>query len=266
MSRTLKLIDHLLTRARHLEQLGQTTDALDLLSRLEGFPDLPIPTLTDIQVKLAEFYLEQRKYVRAARHLKTALKHEPTNARCHFLLATALSSGSKPDPQAALKHFHLALELDPHQPDCLAACGALEVRQGLKKEGLEHLRRASKLAVDDLNVMKQVVTGLRLANESSEARGLLLAARFRNPRSREVQQLWNDFYFRRARKHQQLGVARLTTRSKQEKPVILPFIRLTADEATPSPSHKTVRRDNSEKLPPPRGAFRLIRPDQRHAQ
>src|SRR5205823_2922162 len=107
--------------------LGQTTDALDLLSRLERFPDLPIPTLTDIQVKLAEFYLEQRKYVRAARHLKTALKHEPANARRHFLLATALSSGSKPDPQAALEHFHLALELDPHQPDCLATCGALEV-------------------------------------------------------------------------------------------------------------------------------------------
>jgi len=266
MSRTLKLIDHLLARARHLQQLGRTTDALDLLDRLEKIRDLPTQFLVDTQIQLADFCLRRRKYVRARRHLKAALKHEPANAHYHFLLATALSSGRNANPQDALKHFLLSLEIDPDQPKCLAACGALETRQGVKKEGLEHLRRAAELAPDDAEVIRQVVTGLRLAIETGEARGLLLAARFRNPGSPEFQGLWNDFYFHRARKAQQLAKTRSAAPQKYEEPVILPFIRLISEQETPEQPRKIIRKDGSGKVPPPRGVLRVLRPDQRHAQ
>ncbi len=266
MSRTLKLIDHLLARARHLQKLGRSTDALELLGHLEEFRDLPSRFLVDTQFQLADFCLSRRKYVRARRHLKAALKHEPANAHCHFLLATALSSGRNADPQDALKHFLLSLDLEPDQPKCMAACGALEIRQGMKKVGLKHLRRAAELAPDDAEVIRQVVTGLRLANETGEARGLLLAARFRNPGSPEFQGLWNDFYFHRARKAQQLAKTRSAAPQKYEEPVILPFIRLISEQETSQQPRKIIRKDGSGKMAPPRGDLRVLRPDQRHAQ
>jgi Flp pilus assembly protein TadD len=262
-STTLGLVDHLLSRGRHFQQLGRPHDALRILSRLAGFRELPAAVAVETQCRLGELQLRHKRYARARRHLAAALRFDPDNTRAHFLMAQALDGNRDADPARAADHYRAALALDPAQPECLCAFGALALRLNRTDEGLECLRAAARLAPDDLVVLAKVAAALRLAGRCEEARGLLLAARFRHPRDARYRKLWDEFQFHAARGAQN---AARTGRSPDDGPVILPFLR-PVREAAPRTAvdGKIIRADGQSATAPHRGQAAPVR-DRRQAQ
>jgi tetratricopeptide (TPR) repeat protein len=259
----LNLVDELLSRSRRFQQLGRFDEALNLLTRLVGFHELPVYAAEEIEIRLGELSLRRRNYKRARRHLLAALVHQPDNARAHYLLANAFSRGRRPDAQRALAHYRRSIELEPDHAIRLCAYGLLLVRLGQAQNGLRHLRRAVEGAPEDVSILKQVIKGMQLANHAEEARRLLVTARFRSPRDRRLLALWNDLHFHQLRRDQQTTLHRSPSITSDD-PVLLPFLRL---EGGPVLSRRaSVRRDGPSGTPPPRGLLHIRRPDQRHAQ
>ena len=116
MSSTLNLVDHLLSRGRHLQQIGREQDAIHTLERLAGFRELPLDVAEETQVRLAELLMDRGQFESARRHLAAALIHRPFSARYHFLMASALEADEKGDERRALEHYRLSLEIDGEQP------------------------------------------------------------------------------------------------------------------------------------------------------
>jgi tetratricopeptide (TPR) repeat protein len=264
MSRMLNLVDELLSRSRHFQEIGLQNEAFDILIQLAEFRDLPTNVAEEVEVRLGESYLRQRRYKRARGHLAAAVRLQPGNARYHYLLATAFRRGNRPNAKRAVEHYRRSLELEPQQAARLCAYGAFLVQLGRSREGLRHLRRASEAAPDNVRILKRVVKGMRLANRGEEARRLLLVARFRAPRDRRLLSLWNDFQFQQIRKEQQTALQRFTT-NRSESPVLLPFVRLSEGRARSRQARAGIRQDGPSGTPPPRSILRVRRPDQRHA-
>ena len=251
MSKTLNVADHLLALGRKHQELGRVHDAVNAFERLANFQELPAEVAEEIQVRLAELALRRRKFLRARRHLTAALTHQPDNSRYHHLMATAADSGAKADPERAAKHFQLSLELDPNQPTCLGEYGMLALKLGRTALGLRCLRRAAELTPDDPQVIGRLAEGLRLANLAREARDVLRAALFRNPRDGRFRKLWNDFQFQQLRREQQNARhASRVEKAADKGPVILPFVR-PVPEAMPARKGKIIRRDTASPTPPP---------------
>jgi tetratricopeptide (TPR) repeat protein len=258
-STTLGLVDHLLSRGRYFQQLGRTHDALRLLTRLAGFRELPAAVAEEVQFRLGELQLGRRRHARARRHLAAALRLAPENPRYHFLLARAHDDARDGDDARAAEHYATSLALDGTQTDCLCAYGRVALRQGQTEEGLECLRVAARLAPDDVTVLADVAAGLRTANRTDEARGLLLAARFRHPHDSRYRKLWDDFQFQAARRAQDAARARKSP--ADEGPVLLPFLRPVGEPASrPAAAGRIIRADG----PHLRGGTRAN--DQRQAQ
>jgi tetratricopeptide (TPR) repeat protein len=264
MSTMLNLVDRLLARARRLRALGRTHDALAAFERLLTLGDLPGPVAEETQARLAELHLRHGRFRRARRHLAAALQHRPDSARYHRLMARAVAGGPGADGRRALDHYRRSLELAPDRPRCLCACGRLALHLGRRDEALARLRRAAELAPDDPEVLGRVADGLRRANEADEARALLRAARFRHPRDPRFRRLWDDAQFRELRKEQEL--ARLGNGCPDDGPVLLPFVRLTADDVPAAAGPRVVRHDPPAPLPAPHPAGGSRLPPQRHAQ
>jgi Tfp pilus assembly protein PilF len=266
MSMTLNLVDRLLAMGRTFQHLGRTHDARTALGKLAAFGDLPAATAEETQVRLAELHLSQRKYRRARRHLTAALLHQPTNARYHYLLATALDNDGQGDDNRAAEHYRKSLELDPEQPRCLGAYGLLLLRQGQTEDGLKALRRAGELAPDNPEAVGTLVEGLRREGLLDEARLALRAALFRNSRDARFHRLRSDFEYHQLRQQQEAGRRRNRAGQGEDGPVLLPFVR---PEAPSKPVHvvrKIVRRDDASPPPAPHLARRARRPDQKRAQ
>jgi tetratricopeptide (TPR) repeat protein len=262
-STTLNLVDHLLSRGRYFQQLGRPLDALRILSRLAGYRELPAAVAEEVQFRLGELQLGRKKYARARRHLAAALRHAPDNPRYQFLLGRAHDNDRDGDPARAAEHYSASLALDGTQTDCLCAHGSLALRLNRTEEGLECLRGAARLAPDDVKVLAKVVAALRTAGRADEARGLLLAARFRNARDGRYLKLWNDFQFHAARREQ--DAARSGKAFADDGPVLLPFRRLAREAAPRSVvAGKIIRADGPTTPAPHRGPARVS--DQRQAQ
>jgi len=240
-STTLGLVDSLLSRGRHFQQLGRTHDALRILCRLASHRELPAPVAEEVQLRLGQLQLRRQKHQRARRHFAAALRYAPDNPRYHFLLAQAFDNDRDGDLARAAKHYRQSLAGDASQADCLCAHGTLALRLNRTEEGLQSLRAAARQAPDDLTTLTQVTAGLRTHNRAEEARGLLLAARFRHPRDGRYLKLWNDHQFHVARRDQ--AVARVTRSVGDEGPVLLPFRRPSGDAPPRLNSGKIIRAD-----------------------
>ncbi len=264
-STTLDLVDLLLARGRALQQFGRHHDALRLLTRLAGFRDLPAPAAEDVQFRLGEVYLRRRKYCRARRHLAAALAHGPDNPRYHYALARAFDNDRDGDAARAAEHYRTSLELDGTQVDCLCAFAALAINLGRADEAVPCLRAAAAQAPDDLKVLGKVVSGLRKVNRTEEARGLLLAARFRHPRDARYLALWNHFQFQSARREQE-DARRAKASSCDDAPALLPFVRPARPTPTPALVAGRVLRHDGPSAPAPHLSHPARLPGQRHAQ
>jgi Tfp pilus assembly protein PilF len=264
MSRTLKLLDHVFRRGRHLQKLGRHQDAFALFQRLSQFGNLPHALAAATETRLARHYLRRRKYRLASHHLRTALCHRPENARVHYLLGHALASARQPDLKAALGHYNRSLALRPNQPRCRSAYGVLLVRMGWSEEGIRQLRQAAEQAAGQVVVLDRVVTGLCVAGRIDEARDILLAARFRQPHDARVQYLWNRWKYRMLRKSQEAALRqKADSADHHQGPVLLPFAPVSKAGVR---GGKILRRDPASRIPAPQSRLAVHRPEQRHAQ
>jgi Tfp pilus assembly protein PilF len=251
MSTMLNLVDHLLTTGRRYQTLGRSHDARAMLGRLLGLRELPPAVAEEAQVRLAELELGRHKYLRARRHLAAALTYQPECGRYHRLMAAALEDDDMGDPERALEHYRLALQADPDDAGCQGDFGLLAMSLGHREEGLAALRRAAELAPDDPETVAKLVEGLCEADEADEARRLLLAARFRNPRDARFLDLWNDFQFQQL--HEEQETTRRAARHAAEEadePRLLPLVR-PAEGTAPTPGTKRIRRDPASPIAPP---------------
>jgi Tfp pilus assembly protein PilF len=243
MMSTLNLVDRVLAMGRRYQEVGRHRDALTILTRLSRFRSLPAEAAEETQARLAEIYLKRRKYKQARRHLTAALRHQPDNARYHYLLATALQAEEGAELERARDHYRRALELDPGHVKCLADYGQLLLRLGQTEEGLSRLHEAVEAAPDDVEVLGKLVKGLRLSGRSEEARSVLQQAMFRNARSPRFRKLWNDFRFQQARRQREAErLQRGEEEAEGEQPVLLPFIRFVNETPEASACPTIVRR------------------------
>jgi tetratricopeptide (TPR) repeat protein len=267
MSPTLNLVDHLLALARKYQDLGQTQHALGVLTRLNGFRELPGPAAEEAQVRLAQIHLQRRRYARARRCLAAVLKHNPDRANYQFLMATACQAENRGDLQRAAGHYRQALELDDSQVKCLLEAGALSIRLGRTDEGLRRLRRAAELAPDDPQVIARLARGLRQCGQGDEARRVLRAALFRNPRAPRFRRLWHDHQFQQLRQEQERGrLDRQRLANRTDEPVLLPFVRPAGVKAQPPALPEGVRLDGPGTVAGPHQNWPSRRSDQRRVQ
>lgn len=178
MCKTLNLLDGILSKARRLQEMGRSHDALPILCRLSKYPELPPAVAAEVRQAMGEAYLDVGQFRAARKCLRVALRLEPANATVHHLLARAIESDPQCDSRLAGRHHRRALELAPHDADFLAIGGSYFVEMGRVRRGLELLRRAVELAPDDFEILDSLVEALCDVNRFDEARKTLNAARF----------------------------------------------------------------------------------------
>lgn len=264
MNPTVNLVDGILALGRRYQELGRHRDAVAVFTRLSHFRYLPAEAAEETQSRLAEIYLKRRKYKQARRHLTAALRHQPDNARYHYLLATALCAEEGSDLARAAEHFRRALELDPGHVKCHADYGHLLLRLGQTEEGLTRLRKTASQAPDDVEVLAKLVKGLRLTGRSEEARNVLQLARFRNARSPQFRKLWNEFRFQQARRRDAQRMQQAEVEAHGEQPTLLPFVRVHSDTSQASDCPTILRREDG--LPAARSIRLSRRGEQRNVQ
>jgi Tfp pilus assembly protein PilF len=249
MSTTLNLAHGLLARGILLQELGRTHDAQKILTGLLGLRELPDAVAREAHFCLAEIELQHRDYHRARRHLAAVLAHCPDDARYHHLMAGILDQDEDADPQRAYQHYRRSLQLNPNHAGCLGDFGLLALSLGENQEGLQALRRAAELEPDEPETIGKLVEGLCELDQADEARRVLWAALFRNPRHAGFRKLWSDFQFQQLQQAQEMIERSISANTK--RPVILPFA--PAQAASPSTANQrgTIRKDGASSPRPP---------------
>jgi tetratricopeptide (TPR) repeat protein len=266
MSRTLNLIRRLLARGRKLHKLGVDHDARLTLRRLSGFRQLPAGVAEEVQRRLAELHLKQRRYTRARRHLAALLSHQPDNPHYHYLMARAVEKDLRGDPKRAIEHYRQALALEPDHPRYLTDFGLACLRVGRHSEGLEALRRALELAPADVTVVGRVADGLGQRGRYREALRAVRAAIFRNPHEGRFRRLWQDVRFRQAHAAQQAARRQALTPADGEGPTLLPFVSPPEASEPARVGLKLYRHDIVPTIPHPHIPRPAHKTDQKHAQ
>lgn len=264
MSRTLKLVDRLMTMGRNYLARGRDQEALHIFGKLAGFRKLPREAAEEAQAQLAEIYLRRKNYRRARRHLTAALAYAPENPHYHYLMAAAANGEDRPNPPRAAEHYRRSLDLDPDQPGCLGEFGLLALQMGRIKEGVRCLRRAVELAPGDPEAVANLVAGLLDLEERDEARRVLQAALFRNSRDRRFRELWSDFQFRQLWEDQRREQWRLPADGQADGPPhVVPFKR--GPDQPGNAEKKRIRHDSGGSPQPPHLPRFLDLPDKKHA-
>jgi Tfp pilus assembly protein PilF len=249
MSRTLNLCEYLLAQGRKFHTLGVDDRAQGILTGLAGLRELPSHVAEEMQSRLAELLLKQRKFAQARRRLAAALAHDAHNATYHHLMAAALEEDPKGNRDQALEHYRHCVRLEPIEPVYLCDAGLFAIKHGAVDEGMSYLRRAVELAPDDVDVVGTVVRGLQDRGCLDEARAIAKAALFRNSRDPRFQKLWNDCRFQELHNRQERVNKRKRLRNAAAQgPICLPFLQLTVE--TPR-GRKLVRTDRPSRTPAP---------------
>ena len=124
MSKTLNLIDALLTTGRHLFFMGRCTEAIDPLTRLAGFRQLPEPVVEELQSLLGEIYLQQKKYKLARRHLTAAIAVRPLKAESFYRMGVAIEEDDEADRKRAEMYLPARSNFEPNEPTYWADFGS----------------------------------------------------------------------------------------------------------------------------------------------
>lgn len=268
MSRMLNLFDHVIRLAQQRRQFGRTADAIQLLRRALKLAPLPAPTEAELHRLLGEIYLHQDRPSRARRHLLKAVALAPQSIEAHFQLACAIDRDPKADPHAAWKHFRKAVLACPRNPEYLREWGVHAHRMGKDRLARKALRRAVRLAPDDLKTLEVFADVFRAMHRVAEVRAVLLAARFRMPRDCQMQKLWNDFRFHQVRDQQRKLRQRPSLRIPPIEPTLLRFpveARQTAAMTLTLRTGGVVRCDSASRTAAHVPLLQAWRPDPRRA-
>lgn len=252
MSRTLKMQDALLARARRLHERARYAESLPVLRRLFLYPNLPDDIAAEVHARLADAYAARGEFRPARKHLSALLKIKPHCPDAHRRMAKLLERDPRADARRAVRHYRKAMALAPSRTDLMRDCGRLIAEVGRAETGLDLLRRAMEQTPDDLSILETLVEALCELGRVDEARRELQLARFRQHSTAGYDRIISDFHFRRLR-------AEAKSAGFREAPMVLPFLKVR-----PALRRRTVRRDVAS-LPMPH-LFRITgRPDTRHA-
>lgn len=264
MTRTLPLVERLLLHGRTLHKLGVHTKALRVLARLSKFRNLSEDVTSEIRMRLALIQGKRRKLRQARRHLSAILMQQPDDARYQHLMARLTAVDFHGDPARAAYHYRQALKLDPKNPFYLSAFGIFALRNGKRKIALVALRRAYRLSPDNPTVLRRYIKALQVLHHLTEAREVLLSARFRLGQMGWFQKMHADFQFFVLHHRQKLRQRR-QAHLRNDLLCLLPFPELETCAATAEPV-PVLRIDGPAVLPAPHMKTASRRPDQRHAQ
>lgn len=245
MSATVNFLDALLRQARRNQQAGQSARAGSSLAKLLAFPDLPAESAAEAHARSGELHLKARRFGKARRHLRAALRLAPDAARLHHRLALTLASDPNGSDETALRHYRRALELDPGRVRWRGEAGLLAIRLGRTDDGLALLRQAHDQAPEDAAALSRLVKGLCQAGKPDEALRQVRQARFASPRCGRLREMEADLLLARLRRDQDQTKAE---RRRAEEPVVLPF------QPRPAPTVATPegkRYDGPQTLPGP---------------
>ncbi|MFQ3592869.1 MAG: tetratricopeptide repeat protein [Gemmataceae bacterium] len=217
MSDVLCLVNHLLQRARRLANSSQFVPAIELLRDVVTFP-LSAARAEEVHRLLGELYLKLRRYRKAAKQFRQAIRLAPRTARSYYLLGRCVASHPSGRPDRALNYYRRALRLSPQMQNCRAEAGLLAVRLGQVGYGLRLLRQAAQ---DQPRLLAKLVRGYCEAGRPAQAQRTLQLARFAAPRCPRLRQLQVDLQLGRLRGQQARRMARSAT-----APVVLPFLYL----------------------------------------
>ena len=246
MSKTLNLIDILLTTGRHLVLMGRFTEALDPLTKLSRFRSLPDPVNEELQALLADIHLQHQKYKQARRHLTAALAIRPLHAEYHYLMAVAIHEDEEADPKRAEMYYARAVELEPEQGAYWIDFGSYLFTMGRGAEGLKALRKASVQGNEDADILGEVAAILRREGHADEATAMLRTALFHNHGSPPFRRVWQQHQFQLIHAEQQ------KKKSAAADPVILPFVGRPTQGKYLELGKKTFRIDQAEPLSEPK--------------
>lgn len=249
MSRTLNLIDILLTTGRHLVTMGRFTEALEPLTKLSGFRSLPDHALEELQSLLADVHLQQHRYVEARRHLAAALTLKPLKAEYHYLMAIAIEEDERADWKRAEMYFARAVQIEADNPAYWVDFGSYLFKMGKAKQGLAAIRKAFALATTDVDVVGEVAAILRREGYFDEATTKLRSALFHNHGAQRFRLLWQQHQFHLIRADQEKKQSRA---NGTDRPVILPFVATPRHGKYLELGAKTIRIDQAEPLSEPK--------------
>lgn len=237
----VNFFDALLNRARREQQAGQLARAGSSLTKLLSFPDLPAESTAEAHARAGELHLKARRFGKARRHLRAALRLAPDAARLHHRLGLSLASDPRGSDEVALRHYRRAIELAPDRARWRGEAGLLAIRLGKVDYGLALLRQAVDQAPGDFEALSPLVKGLRQAGRPEEALRRVRQARFASPHCPKVRQLEADLLLARIRRDQAYSKAQ----SGIEEAILLPF---QPRQTTPT---RDRRHDGPQTLPGP---------------
>jgi Tfp pilus assembly protein PilF len=249
MSKTLNLVDGLLSRGRNLHRHGLLHDAAGVLRKLSAFRHLPADVAAETQSRLAEIMLEAAAYKQARRHLTAALAHQPEQAQYHYRMAVAVEEDPQAPSTRASRHYRRALALAPDNPVYLCDFGLHLLQIGKPGTGLKCLRQAVHFAQDDPDILGAAAEALRSQGQVAEAEKILRLALFRNSRDRRFRDLWDRHQFQVLQQGQQTAARPAHPR---EDSLLLPFFRPHKDNVPPMAERKIVRLDGPSGVPGPK--------------
>lgn len=255
MSRTLNLIDLLLNSGRHLCDIGRTEEALEVLTRLGDFRQLPGHVIEETQALLADIYLQRENYVKARRHLTTALTFRPLKAEYHHMMAIAIEEDDKADLRRAEMYYEQAVASAPDNADYRIDFGAYLFRIGKSKAGLQAIRKGYALGKHDPDVVRRVGDVLREEEHMEEATTKLRAALFHNHGDERFRRVWQEHQFHLIRQAQR--EERETAAGGKPGPEILPFAPAAQTGNYVELGEMTIRFDRAESLSEPKTSIRL---------
>jgi tetratricopeptide (TPR) repeat protein len=250
MSRTLNLIDILLTAARHFFQVGRFTEALDPLAKLTGFRQLPDHVMEEVQALLGEIHLQQEKYKQARRHLTAAIALRPLKAEYFYLMGLAIDEDDFADRRRAAMYYARATELEPSEPTYWADFGSYLFTIGKPKEALKATRRAFTVGIANAEIVGQVAEVLRREDLHEEATSKLRAALFHNHGAQAFRQLWHRHQYQMIYAEQQRK--RRLASGLPDHPVLLPFVPAPSQGKYVELGEKTIRIDQAQTLTGPK--------------
>ena len=266
MSKTLKIVDHLLARGKNQIAMGRQREALDTFKHVAGLPKVGRDVLLETNLLQGEIYLQQNNHEQARRHFRVALTYDGKNAGYHYLMAQAHELDlEKGDPEEAGRHYRESLRFDKNQPECLGDFGLFALNQGDDEEGIQALRRAVELSPDDPEIVGKLIEGLLQLYRIEEARLTLRAARFRNPRHPGFTKLWSDFEFQQLRDEQFTHYELLHPGTSQNEQKILPFCPSPQKSTAKASGRKIIRRDGPSTPTPPHSPRPARVTNKRHA-
>jgi Flp pilus assembly protein TadD len=213
--------------------------------------------LDEAAAVVAERCLRTGRYRSARRHLRAALRRNPADARCRYLLGRAHADDPHGCDRRAARHYRKAATLNASEPLYRAALGRALVRIDDIRSGVNVLRRAAEAAPADAEVLTIVVEGLREAGEAELAFQLLTKARFLAPANQDVLHLWNRTRFDVAAREQKAVRAEV---ARPEPQRVVPFLRLVGGNTAPDSARTTNRTRHDHPSQPDAHVGRLLRP------